>query len=176
MYKSIRFRLTLVLLVLCCTVGCDQMSKHMARTVLVSHRVDTMSGGLFELTLAENPGAFLSLGESLPTAARSLISIGMGIGIALLMVQLVRGSNFPRLHFFGLLLASAGGVSNLVDRFARHGFVTDFMVIRWGALHTGIFNLADVVIMGGLVILGLSALTKRHKKENGPHDFKDQKR
>jgi signal peptidase II len=161
MSAAIRFRLILVLLVLFCTVGCDQVSKHLARTVLVSHRVDTISGGLIELTLAENPGAFLSMGETLPTAARSLISLGMSIGLALLLAHLVRGSSFRRLQFFGLLLASAGGMSNLVDRFARHGFVTDFLVIRWGPLHTGIFNVADVVIVGGFLILVTSSLLNR---------------
>jgi signal peptidase II len=50
---------------------------------------------------------------------------------------------------------AAGGASNLIDRLAR-GTVTDFMNVGIGPLRTGIFNLADVAITLGavLVVLG----------------------
>jgi hypothetical protein len=59
-----------------------------------------------------------------------------------------------RLHpFLGLALMVAGGLSNLVDRLFQSGAVTDFMVLRLGPLHTGVFNLADVGIVLGTVAL-----------------------
>jgi signal peptidase II len=44
-------------------------------------------------------------------------------------------------------------MSNLTDRFVRHGLVTDFMVVRVGPLHTGVFNLADFAVVVGMLIL-----------------------
>jgi signal peptidase II len=47
-------------------------------------------------------------------------------------------------------------MSNLVDRFVWHGLVTDFMVVRVGPLHTGVFNLADFAIVVGMLMLVVS--------------------
>jgi signal peptidase II len=42
-------------------------------------------------------------------------------------------------------------MSNLIDRVARQGFVTDFILVHIGSLRTGIFNLADLAIVTGVV-------------------------
>ena len=55
----------------------------------------------------------------------------------------------------GLALVFAGGASNLLDRVA-HGTVIDFMNVGVGPLRTGIFNVADVAIMMGVVLLVLT--------------------
>jgi len=52
----------------------------------------------------------------------------------------------------GLTLVAAGGVSNLIDRLLR-GSVTDFMNLGVGALRTGIFNVADVAIVVGALLV-----------------------
>jgi signal peptidase II len=113
-----------------------------------------MAGGFVELLLAENPGAFLSLGASLPEAARGgLFTAGIGLGLILLLIYLLRASAVHWMTFVGLVFIWAGGMSNLFDRFARHGLVTDFILIRAGPFHTGVFNVADVAIVAGTVIL-----------------------
>ena len=145
-----------ILLVLACTAGCDQATKHFARTELSVHSA-TLPGGFVEFTLAENPGAFLSFGASIPETARgALFTIGVSLGLILLLGYLMRASDFRWLSFLGLVMVWAGGMSNLFDRFTRHGLVTDFMVVRIGPLHTGVFNLADVVIMAGIAVVLVS--------------------
>ena len=54
-------RLLAVLLVLLVTAGCDQATKHLARSQLSQVSSATLPGGFVELTLTQNPGAFLSL-------------------------------------------------------------------------------------------------------------------
>ena len=56
------------------------------------------------------------------------------------------------LQLFGLALVFAGGASNLADRIAR-GSVIDFMNVGLGSLRTGIFNVADVALLGGVGFL-----------------------
>jgi signal peptidase II len=68
--------------------------------------------------------------------------------------------------FAGLALAAAGGMSNLIDRITRHGLVTDFMVLRVGPLHTGIFNVADVIVMSGMGLLAF-ALWRQSRSPDG---------
>jgi signal peptidase II len=153
MIPSKAIRLIAILLVLVCTVGCDQAVKHLARVKLSESGSTVTGGGLIEFTLAENPGAFLSLGATLPPIIRgALLTVGVAAGLACLLAYLL-GAPLRYLPFFGLVLAWAGGISNLIDRLARNGLVTDFMVLRLGPLHTGVFNLADIVIVTGFCIL-----------------------
>lgn len=47
-------------------------------------------------------------------------------------------------------------LGDLIDRLADHGFVTDFMNVGFGALRTGIFNVADLAIVAGVLVLLLA--------------------
>ena len=158
MIPSRAFRLVVLSLVLFCTAGCDQVTKHLARTELGQIGSATLPGHLIEFTLAENPGGFLSLGASLPQAVRTALIACMSFGMAFLFAYLVRTSRIKWAFFLGLSLIWAGGMSNLIDRFIHHGLVTDFMVVQVGPLHTGIFNLADSVIMIGMLLMLVESL------------------
>src|SRR5262245_33477083 len=85
MTLSRKLRLTCLLCLLVCTVGCDQASKHIARTALSYENSVSLSGGIIELRLTENPGSFLSLGDRLPDRVRFVFfTLGIGIGMAVL--------------------------------------------------------------------------------------------
>ena len=145
-------RLGCLLLLLACTVGCDQVSKHFARTTLSQSGPVIIAGGFAEFNLAENPGSFLSLGALLPEGARfAVYTLGVGVGLVLLSIYLTGRAEHRVVHFAGLSLVLAGGISNLLDRIFHSGLVTDFVIIRIGPLHTGVFNVADMLIMIGII-------------------------
>lgn len=151
MTTSIKVRLAILLLVLGCTVGCDQTSKHIARRELGRVESVALPGGFGELRLAGNHGSFLSLGSSMSPSVRQAFFVGgVGIGLIVLFGYLVANSNLTRLSFWGLSLVLAGGISNLIDRVMQQGAVTDFIYLRAGPLQTGVFNVADMVIMLGI--------------------------
>ena len=135
------------------TIGCDQATKHMARTHLAGSTLSFV-GGCVRIALAQNEGGFLSIGASLPSGLRATVFLlGVASGLLVAAVYLVRT---PSLRFSALLcawLVWAGGLSNLLDRAFFAGRVTDFMTVGLGPLHTGVFNLADVAIMAGGVLL-----------------------
>ncbi len=161
-------RLLAVALILISTAGCDQVTKHFARKQLNQYESSPLAGGFVELILAENPGAFLSLGASLPESVRgALFTSGIGLGLVILLIYLLKAVAIPKLSFFGLVLIWAGGMSNLWDRFARHGLVTDFILVRVGPFHTGVFNMADLAIVVGTVIVILS-LRAQQSRSNLP--------
>jgi signal peptidase II len=153
MHFSRKIRLFILVLLLGCAAGCDQASKHLARSGLDHSGSITLPGGFGELRLAENPGAFLSLGDSFPKSLRlTIFTVGTAVCMLGLFAYLV-GTRLGCGHFIGLALIWVGGTSNLIDRVTRHGLVTDFMIFRIGPLHTGVFNAADVMIMAGFAIL-----------------------
>ena len=69
--------------------------------------------------------------------------------------RIVSSTLFTLVSFpgFALALILSGGVGNLIDRVLRGGLVVDFMNVGIGTLRSGIFNVADLGIVGGLVLL-----------------------
>ena len=55
----------------------------------------------------------------------------------------------------------AGGIGNLYDRLVR-GFVVDYVDVR--LIHFAVFNFADVLVVCGAILLGVSALVWERKK------------
>lgn len=173
MKLSRTLRLTLLVLVLCSTVGCDQTTKHFARKTLDPLNTITLMGGIGELRLAENSGAFLSLGAALPKTVRTWVfTLATGGGLLGLLAYLLIRPPSHGLAFAGLALILAGGVSNLIDRLARQGLVTDFITMRWGPFQTGVFNIADVTVMLGMGLLILTYRKQRSHSEAAPKTIK----
>ena len=171
MTLSQKLRLVVMLFVLGCTVGCDQTTKHIARSKLGERGFIILPGGFGEFRLAENPGAFLSLGASLPKSLRvTIFTITAGVGLFGLLAYLVFGGQLRWLIFIGLGLACAGGLSNLIDRITQHGLVSDFIFIRIGPFHTGVFNVADAVIMIGGAVVACDFWRRRHKHSQSIQD------
>ncbi|HXC20398.1 MAG TPA: signal peptidase II, partial [Steroidobacteraceae bacterium] len=59
-------------------------------------------------------------------------------------------------RFIALALIAGGGISNLIDRLLYGGRVTDFLNVGIGSLRTGIFNVADMAILAGALLLILN--------------------
>lgn len=134
------------------TIGCDQVSKHVASTHLMDGARQSYIGDSLRLEYSENTGAFLSLGAGLPWWARTAL---FSVGTAALLIGCVVVALTHRLKTVALLgvwLLFAGGLSNLVDR-VMHGRVIDFLNVGIGPVRTGIFNVADVAITFGVALL-----------------------
>jgi signal peptidase II len=141
-------------LVLFGCVGCDQISKVAARQYLPGTGVHSYLGDTFRLEYAQNPGAFLGLGATLSPAARhdSLI-IGVGALVLALLAGAILSRRLTWPQRIAIATIGAGGASNLIDRVRFDGAVTDFLNLGIGSLRTGIFNVADTLVMLGLVAL-----------------------
>lgn len=155
-------RLILIFIVLIFCVGCDQATKSVAVSHLPEMKTFSYLGDTLRLQLSYNRGAFLSLGHSLPDVLRySLFSVGvcfMLIG-ALTFALLSKSGNFSMVLAISLFVA--GGIGNLIDRIMHNGSVVDFLNVGIGPLRTGIFNIADVAIMGGAALLFFITLRKQ---------------
>jgi signal peptidase II len=135
------------------TIACDRVTKQVAEVTLAGTARRSFLGDTVRLEYVQNPGAFLSLGASLPPWARTaLFTVGAGVCLILGLIASARQRWRPRAAL-GLTLVAAGGASNLIDRLLR-GTVTDFLNLGVGGLRTGIFNVADVaIVLGALLVV-----------------------
>ena len=135
-------------------IAFDQATKWIARRYLAPDGLLSFAGDTFRLQYAENTGAFLSLGSSLPEPWRHLVfTVFVGVFLLALLAFVLFTHSTPREAIISLAFVCAGGLSNLVDRIAHDGRVVDFLNIGVGSLRTGIFNVADMAITGAAVFL-----------------------
>jgi signal peptidase II len=158
-------KLILVLVVLISCVGCDQATKSIAVSYLSGMETFSYLGDTLRLQLCYNRGAFLSMGHSLPNFLRhSILTVGTCFILlgAFIFVFSSKSSTFYVTLSISFFIA--GGVGNLIDRILHDGTVVDFLNVGIGPIRTGIFNIADLSIMGGAALLLFTTLWKQ--KEN----------
>ena len=156
----------LVLALVLCLVF-DQLTKEEARRALaVGPR--SVLGGLIQLEFAENRGAFMSLGSTLPDAARvAMLFLLTAVVLGILAVLAFRARSLDLLQFTALSLIAAGGCSNLIDRILNHGSVVDWVSVGIGSLRTGVFNVADLAVIGGGLVFLLSSFRGSRQEQDG---------
>jgi signal peptidase II len=148
------------------TVGCDRITKGSAVAWLSGVDARSFLHDTLRLQLVTNSGAFLSVGASWPPALRFVVlGVGSGVLLAGLAVVAIRGG-WPRVAQLGAALIVSGGLSNLIDRLAT-GAVVDFLNVGIGPLRTGIFNVADVAILLGGVLIAVENLRHPSRTSEG---------
>jgi signal peptidase II len=154
-------KIILIIIAVSCLVGCDASSKYIAKKELKGQFGLSYLNGSLQLIYAENSGGMLSFGHELPGKFKYLIfQIFVSIMVILLFVFLIVKKDLKKLQVVSLLLFLSGGLSNLLDRITNSGRVIDFMVVNLGNLHTGIFNIADIYITAGVIILIISSFIR----------------
>jgi signal peptidase II len=166
-------RLFLLLTVIIPTVGCDQISKNVAYQNLRGMMPHSYFNNMFRFEYAENPGAFLSLGSNFSPEFRFwLLTVLVGAFLAGVLLYAIFNSEMKKFGVFGIALVLGGGIGNLIDRmFNPGGHVIDFMNMGVGQLRTGIFNVADVMIMAGILLLIINSIEILRK--DAPHKEKE---
>lgn len=107
------------------------------------------SKGLIKLYKNHNPG--FSFGILKGSKAVELVPLCITSGVAGVWTYImgVRGRLAEKM---ALTLVLAGGLSNLIDRINR-GYVVDYFSIQWKVLKKVVFNLGDIFILLGSLIL-----------------------
>jgi signal peptidase II len=147
-------RTTVIFFITLGSIAGDQASKLIAKRYLQPGDIFSYAGDSFRLQYAENSGAFLGLGSTLPDPWRHLIfTVLVGIFLFALLVYLLRSSELTTFATVCLAFICAGGLSNLIDRVAYDGRVVDFLNVGIGPLRTGIFNIADMAITFGALLM-----------------------
>ena len=119
-------------------------------------------GDVVRFTLAYNPGASfsVSLGEH---SRWILAALALGV-LGVLMIQYLRAAAHDRMLALALGFVVAGASGNLLDRLRRPRGVVDFIDIGFGDVRFWTFNLADVAVFCGAVLLA-HLLIRRDRDE-----------
>ncbi len=149
------------------SIGCDQATKLVAQQLLEPDSVIKLLGDTIRLQLANNEGAFLGMGSSLPTEWRFWIfTVSVAIALFILFIYYLFSKSLSRLSYLALSLIISGGLSNLIDRIIYKGVVVDFLNIGIGNFRTGILNIADIVITLGIILMLYASLTRERSRIN----------
>lgn len=144
-------------------IGCDQVSKELVRNSVEQHEYIQVLGDNFILTKVENTGAMLGFGQDFPPLIKTiLLKILPLLVMLVLLYRVLHKKHMNPWLLVAFAFVIGGGIGNLIDRIFYNS-VTDFFQINLGGVfRTGIFNMADVsVTTGALLIL---YMTIRHKQ------------
>jgi signal peptidase II len=144
--------------VLVAGVGCDHATKYAATALIEPAGVISLASGALRFEVVYNAGAFLGLGAGLPPLVRTVLLGGLvPLGLLVLVAGVLRSAAATPFQLAALGLIVGGGFGNWIDRILHDGHVTDFVSLGIGPLHTGIFNFADVAVVGGMLALLLAS-------------------
>lgn len=139
----------------------DQISKFWIRANVEPFSKSEILGKYFTLHNVENKGAFLGLGSDFnPTLKIILLLILPVLVLGFVLYQVFKEKSMDRFSLVGFCFIIGGGIANVFDRF-MYGSVTDFWHIDLGgSFKTGIFNIADLSVTSGMILLLIGALLK----------------
>jgi signal peptidase II len=146
----------LQIIIIVLTLAADQLSK------CLMEQLFTMPGesievipGVFNLTYVQNKGASFGI---LQDRQAFFIVITFAVLIAATWAMIKYRKTHKRFLKVSIALAYAGAIGNLIDRI-QFGYVRDFIDIRvFGDLWKWIFNVADMCLVVGSIMLGIYIL------------------
>ncbi|MCR9160369.1 MAG: signal peptidase II [Nannocystaceae bacterium] len=170
-----RVRAVALAAVSCAVVlGLDLASKAWAWESLRHQRAVSVIDGLLRFEFAFNTGSAFGLADQVDSARPMFIVITLAV-LLYLGRMLARLPTQATTSFVALGLFAGGALGNLHDRLVRHLWifdrgdrygVVDFIVVAWGPRAWPAFNVADVGLCVGVLML-LLGLRRRLRAEAG---------
>lgn len=158
--------LTIVLIIVL-NIALDQISKILVRSTIAYREVIEIIGDNFILTNVENTGAFLGMGSELSSTMKTIFLLVLPVVVLGYVVYYIfKNKSLDQLSLIAFCCIAGGGIANVFDRIL-YGSVTDFLFIDLGGVfRTGIFNIADLsVTTGMLILIYFSIFPKKKVKE-----------
>ncbi len=139
----------------------DQITKVYFNTAFsFGERVNVLP--FFDFTLLYNRGAAFSFLATEEGWQRWFFT-GLGLVAAAVILWLLRRTPGQPRFRAALILILGGAVGNVIDRLA-YGHVVDFLLFYWKDWYYPAFNIADVAITCGAVLLVLDELLRGRAK------------
>ena len=152
--------------------GVDQATKVWAVRNLPPYEPREIVQGLFGLFYVRNTGVAFSLLSSLDhrwVHPFLILATVLAIGALLAYIAYLPCKGAAPV---GLGLILGGAVGNLIDR-ARLGYVVDFLDLYWRNHHWPTFNMADVGISAGVVLLVIDMVFCKKEPVDAPRPRPD---
>lgn len=146
-------------------IAIDQISKVWVRANFEYGEIKNLIGDKFIMQYVENKGAFLGMGSDMnATLKLILLLILPTLVLGYVIYYIIKNKELDRLSLIAFCCIIGGGIANVFDRITR-GEVTDFFFINLGGVFkTGIFNVADLSVTTGMIILLFSGILSKKEK------------
>ena len=160
-------RYKLVIILSAAILVLDQMTKIWVESSLALGETRTVIPGFFNLVFVLNPGAAFGFLADLEGSLRTYFFLGATGLAVVLIIHLLRTVQRQDYYLFtALALILGGALGNMIDRI-RLGMVIDFLDFHLGSHHWPAFNVADIAISVGAVLLIVSFYKKkRHEADS----------
>ncbi|MGP8153426.1 MAG: signal peptidase II [Smithella sp.] len=145
-------------------IALDQITKAAIMAKFFIHESYAVINGFFNLVYVMNPGAAFGFLANSSAIFRYVFFIGITAVVILLIIYYIaksKSQNMPTV--ISLTLIFAGAVGNLIDR-VRFGAVVDFLDFYVRTWHWPAFNVADLSISLGAVLMIWGMITQRKEK------------
>ena len=151
-----KFALYTALLVV--IISLDVVSKMIVQRELVLYSPRPVIGDVFRLTYIYNPGA--AFGLHLGQYSRFIFLTLTILALVVLFLWYRATPWRDRLRLVAIASVSGGAVGNMIDRVRSQRGVVDFLDVGVGSIRWPVFNVADVAVTVGAILLALSLWTE----------------
>ncbi len=132
-------------------LGLDRVTKYWALTHLAK---EIRVNDILSFDFVINRGVSWSMFHSESDTAFYLLTLVI-FGVTLFLASYAYHRWHDNKIIIGEVIVLAGGLSNLIDRLVYQG-VIDFIVLGWGPFVWPVFNVADVCIVFGVLLMCIS--------------------
>jgi signal peptidase II len=158
-------RSAFIIVLIIVNIAVDQISKFIVKSKMSYGEIIEIIDSKFILKYIKNEGAFLGLGSDLnPTVKIIVLLILPTIVLGLVTLHLFREKNMDKLTLIGFSCIIGGGVSNIFDRIVYRKVIDFFHIDLGGVFRTGIFNVADMSVTFGMILILWASFLHRKKK------------
>lgn len=136
----------------------DQVTKQMVLASLEAGRLVPVIGSYLSFTYVRNPG--IAFGLHLGAFSRPFFVLTALAVLAALIAFYRSTPRADRLRRLAIAILCAGAIGNLIDRIRWSEGVVDFIRLAVAGYEWPIFNVADMAVTVGAILLGVSLLTE----------------
>ena len=135
-------------------VGLDVITKLWIQRSLRLYEQIEIVGDYLRLTYIYNPGA--AFGIHVGEYSRIVFLVLTLVALVALIAMYWTTPSSDRIRLYSIALICGGALGNLIDRVRSARGVVDFLDVGIGAMRWPVFNVADMAVTVGAVLLALS--------------------
>lgn len=146
-------------------VGLDLLTKYVVQRTLPLYEPVPVLGDFFRLTYIYNRGAAFGLHVGEYSRFIFLILAVAVVGVLLFWYRTTPAAD--RLRLTAIATVTGGAVGNLIDRIRSPRGVVDFLDVGFGAVRWPVFNVADIAVTTGALLLAVSLWREEQEARDG---------
>ncbi len=136
----------------------DIVSKIIVKNFLPLNRSIKIIDDFLYLTYSKNIGVAFSF-----FSGAKLFIILSTILILVMIIYYILNNKLSKMEYYGFFFIIGGAIGNLIDRII-YGYVIDFIDIYIFNYDYPIFNIADIAVVSGVILLIINNFIKERRK------------